>query len=130
MEKFKQLKKWVIELVIWAETEFKDKTGKEKRAIVTAKLDDMLKLPWWLEWADGPLIGCLVDLACEKLNWLTDKNFSYLTLTPSQINKLATVMTAPLNAIQQTAATVINKTVDDKLNDIYKSYLIKSKQGS
>ena len=47
MEKFKQLKKWVIEQVIWAETELKDKTGKEKRAIVTAKLDDMLKLPWW-----------------------------------------------------------------------------------
>ena len=45
MEKFKQLKNWAIEQVIWAETKIKDKTGKEKRAIVTAKLDDMLMLP-------------------------------------------------------------------------------------
>ena len=72
-EMLKSVKKWVLEQVVWAEKNLKGKTGAEKRAAVVAKVDDMLALPWWLEWADGPVIGWLVDAACERLNWLTER---------------------------------------------------------
>ena len=63
-----QIKEWVMEQVIWAERNLKGKPGGEKRAAVVQKVDDMVKLPWWLEWVDGPLIGWLVDQACDLLN--------------------------------------------------------------
>lgn len=63
-----QIREWVMEQVLWAEKNLKGKPGGEKRAAVVAKVDDMIKLPWWLEWADGPLIGWLVDQACDLLN--------------------------------------------------------------
>ena len=64
----KQIKEWVMEQVLWAERELKGKPGPEKRAAVVQKVDDMIVLPWWLEWADGPMIGWLVDQACNLLN--------------------------------------------------------------
>lgn len=63
-----KVKEWVMEQVLWAEKNLKGKPGGEKRAAVVAKVDDMIKLPWWLEWVDGPLIGWLVDQACDLLN--------------------------------------------------------------
>ena len=65
---FDKLKSWVVEQVLWAEKNMVGKTGAEKRAAVVAKLDDLLPLPWFLEWMDGPLIGWLVDKACALLN--------------------------------------------------------------
>ena len=64
----RQIKEWVMEQVLWAEKNLKGKTGAEKKAAVVQKVDDMIVLPWWLEWADGPLIGMLVDAACGLLN--------------------------------------------------------------
>lgn len=63
-----QIKDWVMEQVLWAEKNLKGKPGGEKRAAVVQKVDDMVKLPWWLEWVDGPVIGWLVDQACDLLN--------------------------------------------------------------
>lgn len=63
-----KLKTWVVEQVLWAEANMKGKTGAEKRAAVVSKLDDLIPLPWFLEWMDGPLIGWLVDQACAMLN--------------------------------------------------------------
>ena len=64
----KQIREWVMEQVLWAEKNLKGKSGAEKRAAVVQKVDDMITLPWWLEWADGPMIGWLVDSACQLLN--------------------------------------------------------------
>ena len=41
-DKLKQIKKWVIENVLWAERELKGKTGPEKRAVIVNKLDDLI----------------------------------------------------------------------------------------
>ncbi len=65
--------KSVIEQVAWAERELKGKTGSEKKAAVVKKLDDLIKLPAYLEWVDDILIGYLVDKACDMFN-LIDEN--------------------------------------------------------
>ena len=73
MEKLKQIKKWAIEQVLWAEKELRGKTGAEKRAAVVAKLDDMIKLPSRLEWVDDIILGIIVDNACIANVVLTGK---------------------------------------------------------
>ena len=63
-----RMKKWVLEQVLWAERELKGKSGKEKKLAVVLKLDEMVRLPVWLEWADGPVIAWMVDRVCDTLN--------------------------------------------------------------
>ena len=115
-EKFKQLKQWVVEKVLWAEKELAGKTGAEKRAAIIQRLDDLIKLPFWLEWADGPLIGWVVDLTCDKLNWLTDHG-DWEAVTPEQGAELAEVLTAKTSRIDTRG-----KTVDERLEELYKEY--------
>ena len=115
--KLRDLRRWVVENVLWAEKELHGKTGKEKRAVIVAKLDDLVRLPFWLEWADGPLIGWLVDLTCEKLNWLTDHDFEKVELDEKQREKIADVLEAPL-----TVAAAKGKTIDERLNELYREY--------
>ena len=83
-----QIKAWVIEQVLWAEKNLKGKSGAYKKAAVIQKLDDMIKLPAYLEWADDIAISFLVDSVCSKLNEITQHNFSNLTLDKSQEMKL------------------------------------------
>ena len=64
--------KSVIEQVAWAERELKGKTGPEKKAAVVKKLDDIIKLPAYLEWIDDILISYLVDKACDMFNLIED----------------------------------------------------------
>ena len=115
--KLRDLRVWVVEKVLWAEKEMHGKTGAEKRAVIVAKLDDLVSLPFWLEWADGPLIGWMVDLACEKLNWLTDRDFENAEINEAQKEKIADILEAPLNASAAKAATI-----DERLNELYAEY--------
>ena len=89
MEKLKQIKKWAIEQVMWAERELKGKTGAEKRAAVVAKLDDMIKLPSRLEWVDDIILGIIVDNACKVLNDFAGHKFANVVLTGKQEDELA-----------------------------------------
>ena len=77
LEKAKQK---IVEQVIWAEKELAGKTGAEKKAAVVKKLDDLIKLPAYLEWVDDMVISYLVDQACDKLNALTAHNFGNVEL--------------------------------------------------
>ena len=92
---WKQIKKWTIEQVIWAEKNLQGKTGAEKKAAVVKKLDDMIKLPSCLEWADDILISYFVDKACEKLNAFAGHNFSAIELTETQEQELANEIEDP-----------------------------------
>lgn len=117
--KLRDLRLWVVEQVLWAENELAGKTGKEKRAIIVAKLDELVPLPFWLEWADGPLIGWMADRACDILNHITGHKFKGLQLSQAQKEKVADVLEAPL-----TVAAAKEKTVDERLNELYKEYRI------
>ena len=85
-------KKTIIEQVIWAENNFIGKTGTEKKAAVIKKLDDLIKLPTCLEWADDMAISYLVDQACAKLNEFSAHNFAGLQISNDTKEKFAEEM--------------------------------------
>ncbi len=80
-ERFDQLKTWTIEQIIWAEKNLKDKSGAEKKAAVIKKLDDLIVLPFYLEWMDDKIIAWLIDAICEKLNNAVGHNFEKIDET-------------------------------------------------
>ena len=84
-----QIKAWVIEQVLWAEKNLKGKSGAEKKAAVVQKLDELIKLPFYLEWVDDIIISYLVDVVCSKLNEITQHDFSNLNLNEAQEMELA-----------------------------------------
>ena len=77
----KNLNAWVIEQVAWAEKNLKGKTGAEKKAAVIKKVDDLIKLPFYLEWMDDMVIGYLVDVVCKKFNAIGE---NLADITPDQ----------------------------------------------
>ena len=115
--RLRDLRLWVVDQVLWAENELAGKTGKEKRAIIVAKLDELVPLPFWLEWADGPLIGWMVDRVCYILNYLTDHKFKGLQLSQAQKEKVADVLEAPVKVAAKKA-----QDVNDRLEELYREY--------
>lgn len=84
-----KVKTFVIEKVLWAEKNLKGKSGQEKKQAVIKKIDDLITLPAYLEWADDIVISWLIDKVCEKLNAITNHNFENLTLTKEEENAIA-----------------------------------------
>ena len=120
-EKVQQLKKWIIQQIIKAEKELKGKSGAEKKAAVVKIIDEMIKLPAYMEWADNIIISWLVDLACEKLNMLTDRKIDELEATEEEAEKLTAVLDAPVSEVVKSGMSV-----DERLNALYKQYGIKA----
>jgi len=125
-EKFKKLKVWVVEKVMWAEKGLRGKTGAEKRAVVVAKLNEIIDLPWVPEWAEEKVIGWLVDLACGKLNILTDHDFSEMQLDEKQTEELAEALEAPTEMVVSAASKAA--TVDERLAELCKMYGIEREE--
>ena len=124
---FLKLKTMIIELVLWAEKDLKDKSGPEKKKAVVNKLMEMLlgmTLPWYISWAKSIvaplLINFLVDLACQKLNFLSDWNFESIELNTVQLNKLASVLAAPVDVVVESSS----RNFEDRLDDLYQKYAI------
>lgn len=117
-EKLNEVKKWVVEKVLWAEKELRGKTGAEKRAAVVAKLNEIIDLPWVPEWVEEKVIGWMVDLACEKLNWLFGHGGWDAELTDVQQDELAEALTASID----TNADVSALTVDERLGKLCQEY--------
>lgn len=111
------LKLWVVQMVMEAEKAVPGKSASEKRAYVVQRLDDMVKLPWYLEPFDGPAFGLLVDMACDKLNLLMGHEWT--ELTPAQAAKVAAVIDEPK------VEAVTGNTVDERIEALYKKYGIK-----
>ena len=85
-------KRKIVEQVIWAETELAGKSGADKKAAVVKRLDELIKLPAYLEWVDDMIISYLVDQACEKLNKLTAHNFGNVEINDADKAKVADEM--------------------------------------
>ena len=83
-EKIKKFRLWVVEQVLWAEHTLTGLNGKGKRDAVVKKLDDMIRLPVYLEPLDGPIIGFFVDMAVEKLNGAFGHSFGVEPITQAQ----------------------------------------------
>ncbi len=135
---FDNLKKWVVEQVLWAEQNMKGKTGKEKRQAVVDKLDALIPLPWFLEWMDGPLIGWLVDKCCALLNAEAGHDWSALNMTGAARESLAQELpdvdayTRTVEEVANTAKETVQKTVEkaaanledtgEKLGSLFEQY--------
>lgn len=71
-----EIKEFIQRLVILMEAISTDISGeigtvvasKDKRNAVVNAIDEMIKLPWFLELFDGPAIGIIVDGVCTALN--------------------------------------------------------------
>lgn len=120
------LKIWVVQQILEAEQAVPGKNGEEKRTHVVQRLDDMVKLPWYMEPFDGPAFGILVDLACDKLNMLCGHDWTKVTLTPEQITKVAAVVDVPKEEAEKVvSAATASATIDDRIEALYKKYGIK-----
>lgn len=62
------LRLWTLQIILEAETRIPGQTGAEKRAYVVQTLDELIRLPLWLEPIDGVIFGALIDLICARLN--------------------------------------------------------------
>lgn len=92
---FDNLKKWAVEKVIWAEKNLKGKTGAEKKTAVVKMLDDMIKLPAYLEWVDDLIISWVVDKACELLNDEKGHDFGSTELDAKTEQKISSEIEIP-----------------------------------
>ena len=136
-ETYNKIKVMVVEAVIWAETEFGGRTGEEKKAAVVDKLDTMIVLPFYLEWLDNLLIGYLVDLACEKMNWLTDwlfgKQDGTTEVGPEQVKKVAAILDVPIAELAVSSRSIkslataqaTSDEIDARLDAWYEQYGVK-----
>jgi len=101
-DRFLQIKKLVIEAVLWAENELKNKTGAEKKQAVIEKVLAALgsMLPWYVRWGASfvsvDMLSGLVDTAVRSLNFVTGWNFGDTQLAESDICKLAMIIDVPL----------------------------------
>lgn len=62
------LRLWALQIILEAERRVPGETGAEKKAYVVKTLDELIKLPVWLEPIDSAIFGALIDLICDKLN--------------------------------------------------------------
>jgi len=104
-DRFLQVKKLVIEAVLWAESELRNRTGAEKKQAVMQKVLDTLgsMLPWYVRWATTfvsvDMISSIIDAAVRSLNFMSGWNFGGTELSEDDICKLAMVIDTPLPVV-------------------------------
>lgn len=79
-----KIKSLILEQILWSEKNLKNKSGHEKKLAVIQKLDDLIKLPEYLEWVDNALLSWLIDAICQKINSSYGHNFTQTLFTESQ----------------------------------------------
>ena len=119
-EMYEKLKVNVVECIAWAEKELSGKSGEEKKAAVKRKLDDMIPLPFYLEWADDLLISYLIDVVCNQMNAITSRKVETVT----DVKKMAAVIELPENVLLDEGTKDL--TVDERLEELYRQYNLKS----
>ena len=126
-ELLEKIKKQVIDEIIWAEKEFLGAPGSIKREVVIDNLAALIDIPWVPEFVEGPIkravIGWIVDLCVEKLNWLTGYDFADVQLDEPEQEKLAKALDAPIPMVAKAAAHC--STIDERINALYELYNIK-----
>ena len=119
-ESYNMLKVRVVECVVWAEKELSGKSGEEKKAAVKRKLDDMIPLPFYLEWADDLLIDYLIEVVCSQMNAITSRKVETVT----DVKKMAAVIDLPENVLLDEGSKDLS--VDARLEELYRRYNLKA----
>jgi hypothetical protein len=119
-----KIKKYAVEQAAWAEREYVGESGSVKRQAVVDKIAGFIDIPAIPDFIEAPIkkavIGYFVDLAVEKLNWLSGYNFGDIELSEDETNKLAQTIDAPMPVVSRalSAASVL----DDRINALYSQY--------
>lgn len=127
-DNFFRIKRWVIQRVLWAENEMEGRSGAEKKAIVVDRVLEMmvdtLPLPWFgrfaAQTAARPVVSWMVDLAVERLNFLSSWNFKSYELSEVLIAELACALDAPMDIISKSCGG----SLEDNIQDLYHAYAI------
>ena len=69
------------------------------------------------------VIGWIIDLGVEKLNWFTGYSFADVALSDESAEKLAAAVDAPITMVAKAAAQ--GSTIDERINALYEQYNIK-----
>jgi hypothetical protein len=122
---WKKIVSTVMDLVAWAESELKDKTGAEKKALVIEQLIKSINWPYVPDLFETPIerivYGYLIDRGCSWFNFLGDGNFAELELSGEQKEKVAAMIeTAPEEILAP--ELLEDETVDAKLTALYAKY--------
>ena len=127
-EFLEKLKQTVIKYVVWAENEYVGEPGSVKREAVIEKVAGLVDIPFLPGFVEDPMkrivIGFLIDLAVDKLNWLTGYSFKGAELSEESQARLAAAVDAPLPAVRSAAASA--GTLEDKINALYEKYGIEA----
>jgi lysozyme family protein len=125
-----KIKKYVVECVIWAESEYLGEGGSVKREAVIGKVAALVDIPYVPEFVEGPvkrsLIGHFIDLVVDKLNWVTGYSFKDIEVSGEAQAQLSEAADAPLPVVQRAIASAPpNASVDEKIKALYEQYGIK-----
>jgi hypothetical protein len=120
-----ELKRQAIEQAVRIEREMLGEPGSEKREAVVGVIAGMIDIPFVPNLIEDPIkravIGYFVDLAVEKLNWLTGWDFKDVELGEPQVEALAKSITAPL-AVVEAAARSAPESLDEKIRSLCEKY--------
>jgi lysozyme family protein len=125
-----KVKGYVVEWVLKVEREYLGEPGSVKREAVVNGVCALVDIPYVPAVIETPikraLVGYLVDLAVEKLNWCTGYSFAEAEIAPETQTKLAAVIEAPVPTMAKSlAAASSSSSVDDRINALYEQYGIK-----
>ena len=74
-ELLRKVMKPILDLILWAETAFKGKTGAEKLEIVVDKASGLINIPFVPDAIETPIkkaaLKYIVEFLVDKLNWFT-----------------------------------------------------------
>ena len=88
------LRLWALQIILEAERKIPGQTGAEKKAYVVKTLDELIRLPLWLEPFDSVIFSALIDIICAALN----EKYSHIWGDLAAKNAMQTVREAGADA--------------------------------
>lgn len=126
--KWADFKALVASFVVWAETELKGRTGKEKARIVADEV--CRRFPWKgpLRIVQRILVGYVASKIVEALNIVTDHDFAGIVADPEDIAAVADMPVSVLSRAQNIEAPTKQETVEERFNALCRQYGIDAEE--
>ena len=129
-EKWTNFKTLVASFVVWAETEFKGKTGAQKLTVVVDMIYDKFPWPFPLRLCQRPIlklaVGWVAGKIVEALNIVTDHDFADIAMNPEKILAIADMSRSVLAKAQNIEAETRQETVEERFKALCADYGIEA----
>lgn len=126
--KWADFKTLVASFVVWAETELKGRTGKEKARIVADEI--CRRFPWKgpLRIVQRILVGYVTSKIVAALNIVTDHDFAGIVADPEDIAAVADMPVSVLSRAQNIEAPTKQETVEERFKALCRQYGIDAEE--